>query len=134
MSGLARNHLQVALQCLLGQLADHLTDNDPMAVDKEGFRDASHPIVNSSGTSGVNNVGIRNAILAHKAESTRLCIFKVDAEKDDPLALYALPRGLQERCFLFAGVAPRCPEVQHHRHSLQAYQVKSWSRTGTERG
>ena len=35
MSGLARNHLQVALQCLLGQLPDHLTDDDPMAVDKE---------------------------------------------------------------------------------------------------
>src|SRR5579859_7139491 len=81
---------------------------------KDRFRDASHSIINSCGTICINDTWVGDPIVLQKAEAIALRILKVDAEKDDPLALYTPPCGLEERRFMFARVTPRCPEVKQH--------------------
>ena len=104
---------------MLGQLPDHFVDNDPVAVNKDRLRDASHSIINGCGTICIDDVRVGDPIVLYKAETIALCILKIDTEKDDPLALYTPPCGLQERRFMFTGIAPRRPEVEQYEFSFE---------------
>src|SRR5712692_5307062 len=94
ISGLARKQLQVAVERLLGQLPDHFVDEHAVTVNKDRFRDNRDAIVNGNGTACVYDVGIRDAVALQEAQPIALSIFKVDADKDHPLAPYMLLRGL----------------------------------------
>ena len=77
-----------------------------MTINEDRFRDASHSVINGSGTSGVDDIRVGDPICSQKAEAIARCILKVDTEKDHSLALYTQPGGLEEGRFVFAGVAP----------------------------
>ena len=128
----AENALQIALQGLLRQLTGHFGDDHPLTIEKEGLRHTCETIVDTGGAGIVYNAGIGDPIGVQEVQPLSMVILKIDAEKDDPLALYALPRCLQKGSLLLTGDAPRGPEVEHHRLSLEACQVYRRRRMGAE--
>lgn len=76
-----------------------------MTINEDRFRDAGHSVINGSGTTEVDNIRVGDPICSQKAEAIARCILKVDAGKDNSLALYTQPGGLEEGRFVFAGVA-----------------------------
>src|SRR6266849_2760096 len=119
----AENHLQIALHGLFGQFSDHMGNDHTAAVEKECLWHACDAVVYGGGAGIVYDVEVGDPIGAQEVQSLTVIILEIDAEKGDPLALYALPRCLQKGSLMLTGDAPRCPKVEHHRFSLQARQV-----------
>src|SRR5260370_5406247 len=88
----AENHLQIALHGLFGQFSDHMGNDHTAAVEKEGLWHAFDAVVDGGGAGIVYEVEVGDPIGAQKDQSLTVVIFVIDAEKDDPLAFYALPR------------------------------------------
>src|SRR5258708_30161251 len=114
---------QVALQGLLRQLSDHFGDNHAMTVNKERLRDATDAVVDSSGAGIVYDVRIGNPIGLQEGQSSTPRILKIDAEENNPLAVYTPPRCLQESRLDFTEIAPGCPQDEHDRLPCQTGQI-----------
>ena len=94
-----------------------------MTVKKEGLWDTGDAVVDGGGAGVVCNVRVGNPICLQEVQSSAPRILKIDPEEDDPLALCAPPHCLQERRFVFTGIAPGCPEVEHNRLPFQIGQM-----------